>query len=116
MLTEATQLAVQQPTITQQVLAWVNGLTLPGIAFTAFMASRWLTKKEDEARAVVAEALAKVEQIRTNDLHHIQTTLTDMKDSAQRHYDSEERHQEDLVAAMNSSKDAIVNAIISTRT
>lgn len=103
-----------QPLITS-VLQWVSGLTLPGVLVTAWGVSRWYTKKEDTAKSTIADALAKVDQIRTNDLHHMQLTLTELKEGQKEFAEAADRHKNDMITAMNSNKDAIVNAIISSR-
>ncbi len=93
-----------QPTNTQQPLNWVNGLTLPGLIMAGIAASRWYSRKEAEAKTVVAEVLQKFEILRTNDLHHIQASL-----------DRIDEHHEDVVDAIRASQDAIVAALLATR-
>ena len=38
-----------------------------------------------------------------------------MKEDARRHYEAEERHQGELIQAVNSSKDSIVQAILTLK-
>ena len=89
-------------TITTQVLNWVNGLTLPALIGAAWTASRWFSKRENAAKA----ALEQVENIRTNHLPHLQLSLDEIKES-------QRDATEAVVAAINASKDAIVQAVIS---
>ena len=111
------QVAYQIPTtpIMTQILAWVNGLTLPGIIIAAITASRWVTKKEDGAKAIIADVLSKMDTIRSNDLHHVQLSLDRMEAAQGKTAEAMTDMKESIVAAQNSSKDAIVQAILTLK-
>ena len=100
---------------TQQILSWLNGLTLPAIVLAVFGAARWLTKKEDEFKAGMTAAKAELEVIKTNHLHHMQESLNEIKQAQIDMVKEMGDQTKDIVAATNSSKDAIVNAILTIR-
>jgi hypothetical protein len=106
---------VQQTSLVPQILAWVNGLTLPGVLAAAAGAARWYTKREDAAKAVVSDALKQLETIRTNDLHHIQGTLDEIKSGQEKGFEAAERHKSEIVAATVTSQTAIVQAILTLK-
>lgn len=106
---------VQQTSNVSQILQWLNGLTLPSLLVGAFTVARWLTKKEDEVKAGIAEAKAELATLRTNDLHHIQGTLDEIKTGQEKVAQAAERHKSEIVAAITASQTAIVQAIMTTR-
>jgi hypothetical protein len=107
--------ATQTAPLTTQVLQWLNGLTLPGIVIFVFGASRWLTKKEDELKGMLDGAKGEFELLKTNHLHHLQQSLDEIKGGQDKLTEAAERHQGNMVLAINSSKDAIVQAILITK-
>jgi hypothetical protein len=115
MLIEAAK-ETTNPWVVPAFVQWLNGLTLPGLLGGAWIVARWYTKKEDEAKTIVASALEKLETLRSNDLHHIQLSLTTMQEVAEKHHDAEERHQEAMIEALRDSQIAICTAIQSSQT
>lgn len=106
--------------LTQQILAWINGLSLPTLLLGALGLGKWLTKKEEEAKTAVATITASVENLKTNHLHHIQETLDGIKTGQDKMVEQMSENTRDMVeqmnantrdiiTAQNSSKDAIVN-------
>jgi hypothetical protein len=63
------------------------------------------TKKEDEVRATVGEALKALETLRTNDLHHVQLSV-----------DRLEVPQGETTEAMVDMKEAIVQSVNQSQT
>jgi hypothetical protein len=106
---------VQQAPVLPQILQWLNGLTLPGLLGLLLTVYRWYNKKEEAAKAIVADALQKMETIRTNDLHHIQGTLDEMKSGQEKGFEAAERHKSEIVAATVTSQTAIVQAILTLK-
>ena len=100
---------------TQQILSWLNGLTLPAIIAAVWGATRWLTKKEDEFKAGMTAAKAELETIKSNHLHHMQESLNEIKTAQVDTAKEMAAQTKEMVAATNASKDAIVNAILATR-
>ncbi len=78
----------------------------------AFTAARWPTKKEDEAKATVSQALEAVNTIHTNDLHHVQLSPDRIEAAQGETAKAMTDMKEAIVAGQNSSKDAIVQAIL----
>ena len=78
----------------------------------AFTAASWLTKKEDEAKATVSQALESANTIHTNDLHHVQLSLDRIEAAQGETAKAMTDMKEAIVAGQNSSKDAIVQAIL----
>ena len=106
---------IQQTPVLPQILQWLNGLTLPGIIVFAVTASRWYTKKEDEAKATIAQALASVETLRTNDLHHVQLSMDRLELGQNKAIEAMTEHKDAIVNATVASKDAIVQAILTLK-
>lgn len=102
------------PLITQ-VWTWINTITLPGLALAIWKFSRWVANKEQEARASLAGMAASIENLKDNHLHHIQETLDGIKTGQGKMAEQMTENTRDIVAATNSSKDAIVAAVIASR-
>ena len=106
---------ITNPWAVPAFLQWFNSLTLPGLVLGAMGVTKWYYKKEAQAKATVATVLGAVETLRTNDLKHMNDTLQEMKTCQEKMAESADRHQEALLAATNSSKDAIVQAILTLK-
>lgn len=102
--------STQAPTLTwtQQALLWINGLSLPAIIIAAIKGTRWVTKKEDEMKAVVTGFKSDLTLIKDNHLHTMQESLKEIKKGQDEGF-------KDLIQATNTSKDAIVQAILLTK-
>jgi hypothetical protein len=81
----------------------------------AWKVSRWLSKKEADVKESFSAAMGTLTNIRDNHLHHVQETLNDIKAGQDRATEQMTDNTHDIVAAVNQSKDAIVQAIISTK-
>ena len=106
---------IQQTPVLPQILQWLNGLTLPGLLGLLLTAYRWYNKKEEAARGVVAEVLQKMDTLRTNDLHHVQLSLDEIKNGQEKGFEAAERHKSEIIAAMVTSQTAIVQAILTLK-
>jgi len=111
------QIAYQIPATpwTTQILGYINGLTLPALLIGAFSAARWLTKKEEAMKSGANELKTQLETIRDNHLHHIQVLLDDLKNGQDKTTEAMVDTKEAIVSAQNSSKDAIVQAILTLK-
>jgi len=103
------------PPLIEQIFTWINNLSLPALLFGALGLGRWMTKKQQEAQLAVTTVVASVENLKTNHLHHIQGTLNEIKSGQDKVVEQMGENTRDIIAAQNSSKDAIVNAILATR-
>jgi hypothetical protein len=101
--------------IADQIGQWLNHLTLPVLALAAWKALRWVNKKEQEAKVVVAGVLADVGVIKNNHLHHIQESLDGLKTGQDETIKLMNENTKDIVAAINNSKDALVNAFLAAK-
>ena len=106
---------MDNPSLTSQILAWINGLSLPTLLAGAFGFSRWITKKEQEAKASVATVAASVENLKENHLHHIQESLDGIKTGMGKMADQATENTRDIVTAIRASQDAVVSAILTVR-
>jgi uncharacterized protein (DUF2062 family) len=94
-----------QPTNTAQIIAWINGLTIPAILFFVWKASRWVTKKTEVVDTI------------TNDLTVIKSNhLTHMQDSLEQMQRGQEVHRNEIVAAIQTSQAEVVKAIQASQT
>jgi hypothetical protein len=101
--------------IADQVGQWLNHLTLPAIAFGAWKGLRWVQKKEAEAKGVVDGLIADVAVIKNNHLSHIQESLDGLKTGQDETNKLMNENTKDIVGAINSSKDALVNAFLAAK-
>ena len=101
--------------IADQVGQWLNHLTFPALAFGTWKALRWVNKKEQEAKMVVAGVLADVDIIKNNHLHHIQESLDGLKTGQDESIRLMNENTKDIVAAINGSKDALVSAFLAAK-
>lgn len=92
----------------QQILLWLNGLTLPTIIFGVIKGTRWFTRKEDIVKSTVLSFQEQLTAIKDNHLHTMQESLKEISKDQQAGF-------KELIQATNSSKDAIVNAILLTK-
>jgi hypothetical protein len=107
MLVDAPQAPAQLSTI-QQILLWINGLTLPTIIIYIVKGTRWFTKKEEGVKSTVLSFQEQLTAIKDNHLHTMQESLKEIQRDQTAGF-------KELVAATNQSKDAIVNAILLTK-
>jgi hypothetical protein len=103
------------PTLSTQLLSWFNALSLPALVLAAWKISRWLSKKEADVKESFTAAMRTLTNIRDNHLHHVQLTLDEIKVGQDRATEQTAENTSAIVAAQNASKDAIVQAIISTK-
>lgn len=101
--------------IADQIGQWLNHLTLPAILFGVWKGSRWVNKKEQETKTVVAGVLADIDIIKTNHLHHIQESLDGLKAGQDETIKLMNENTKDIVAAINNSKDALVSAFLAAK-
>ena len=101
--------------IADQTVQWLNHLTLPVLALAAWKALRWVNKKEREGKAVITGFQEQLNTIRTNDMHHLQLALDDLKNGQQETIKLMNENTKDIVAAINNSKDALVNAFLASK-
>jgi hypothetical protein len=101
--------------IGNQISIWLNGLTLPVIAVAAWKTFSWVKNKEQEGKAVIASAFAEIEIIKTNHLPHMQASLDGLKTGQDETLKQMNENTKDLVAAINNSKDALVNAFLASK-
>ena len=101
--------------LSTHLLAWFNALSIPTLLFAAWKISRWYSKKESDVKASFSTAMGTLTNIRDNHLHHLQVSLNDIKAGQDRATEQMTEHTAAIVAAQNASKDAIVQAIISTK-
>ncbi len=104
-----------QPTITSQIIAWVNGLTIPGIIFFVWRASGWLTKREDAAKAEMASVKQELELHSTNHFPHMQDTLTRIELAQGETTRAVLSSQNEITKAIQASQTAIVQAILTQK-
>jgi hypothetical protein len=97
---------------TQQMLLWLNSLTLPAIIVAAIKGTRWFTQKEEGIKSTVADFKADLTLIKDNHLHTMQESLKEIKLGQDKSIEEMTRNTKEVVAATNASKDAIVNAIL----
>ena len=98
-----------------QLLAWFNALSIPALLLAVWKISRWYSKKESEVEASFSTAMGTLASIRDNHLHHIQDSLNDIRVGQDKASEQMTEHTAAIVAAVNQSKDSIVQAIISTK-
>lgn len=101
--------------LSTQLLAWFNALSVPALLLAAWKISRWVANKEQEARTSFSGLAGSIENLKSNHLHHLQMSLDDIKTGQDRVAVQMAENTTDIVAAVNQSKDAIVQAIISTK-
>ncbi len=101
--------------ILEQIFTWINNLSLPALLLGALGLGRWMTKKQQEAQLAFGTVVTSIDNLKTNHLHHIQETLDGIKVGQDKFVEQMGENTRDIIAAQNSSKDAIVNAILATR-
>ena len=101
--------------LSTQLLAWFNALSVPALLLVAWKISRWYSKKENEVKTSFSTAMGTLTNIRDNHLHHIQDSLNEIKAGQDRANAQAIDQTVAIVGAVNQSKDAIVQAIISAK-
>ena len=100
-----------QPTLTSQVLAWLNGLAIPTLAIIVWKASWWVSKQKQ----TISTVLSDINTIKTNHLAHMQESLENIKTGQEKMAADAERHKGEIVSAIQTSQTAIVQAIIASK-
>lgn len=101
--------------LSTQLLAWFNTITIPALLLAAWKISRWIAKEEQEARTSFTGLASSIENLKSNHLHHIQESLDGIKQGQDKMAEQMVENTREIVQAINGSKDALVSAFLAAK-